>query len=195
MRIRFFILLLLPSLVLAESAKIEIPEPPPPEEAPPNPGMTSTRPLSFTEQDPQDKAWRFYENRIVEVRLRVKPEWTVMEFKEAEDVGTISFTLSRLPLVTFAVIRAPLEGPFESYVSAETLTPLYPTIQKKASVTLASRKGVLIKGIAEDGRIDESHFSTHGKSLYRVSFSAPVESWADAEKEWVEIKRGLRWLN
>jgi hypothetical protein len=177
----------------AEAPQIELP-PSLPEETTSQVLPLSAEPISTSEKDLADPNWRFYQNRIVKASLRVMAQWTVMEFKEANDSGTVSFTISRMPLITFAVVRAPLEGPFDSYVSLDALTPLYPKIQKRTPTTFAGRKGILIQGLIEDGRTDESHFSTDGKSFYRASFSAPQTAWKDAEKQFDAIKKSFRWL-
>ncbi len=151
--------------------------------------------MSESQKDPRDKTWLLYDNRVLKVHLRVKVSWSMMELREAENTGTASFTISRLPRVTFAVVRAPLEDTFEAYVSPAALTPLYPTLQKKTAASFAGRKGVLIKGVTEDGRYDESHFSSDGKTFYRVSFSAPSENWEESQELFKAIKRDFRWLD
>src|SRR6266446_7964578 len=101
----------------ADSPKIDLP-PQPPAEATPQPEGTAPteEPISTSVADPSNKNWKEYDNRIVKVHVRVRSAWTVMELKESAQVGTASFTLSRLPLVTFAVVREPLDGDLDAYV-------------------------------------------------------------------------------
>lgn len=185
-----------PTIIESASPGIELP-PSPPDESTMTTRTTvaSAEPISVTQKDPQDPAWRLYDNRIVKARLRVKPSWTVMEFKETENSGTVSYTLSRLPLVTFAIVRAPLEGPLDIYVSKEALAPLYTKVIKRRPAMVGGRKGISIQGILQDGRKDESFFATEGTSFYRVSFSAPEDAWADSEKQFEQLERDLHWKN
>jgi hypothetical protein len=186
---------LLVSFAHADSSKIELPPQPPEDstsqaqEAPPQ------EPISTSVKDPKDKSWLEYDNRIVKIHLRVNVAWTMMELKETSQSGTVSFTLSRDPLITFAVVRDILQGTFDSYVSPAALTPLYPSGFKKSKAEFAGRKSVLVEGKIEDGRQDESYFSTDGHSFYRVSFSAPKESWPVAQKQFDVLKENFRWLH
>lgn len=185
-----------PALIESASPAIELPSAPPPETTTPLRAETSAEPISVTEKDPQDPGnWRLYDNRVVKAHLRVKPSWTVMEFKESDTIGTVSFTLSRLPLVTVAIVRSPLQDTFEAYVRDESLAPLYTKILKKRPGVVGGRKGIVVVGTLEDGRQDDSHFSTDGKSFYRISFSAPADHWKDTEKQFEQIERDFRWKN
>jgi hypothetical protein len=182
-------------LAYADSPKIDLPPQPPAEttaqvEAPAPP----EQPISTSETDPNDKNWKEYDNRIVRIHVRVKSAWTAMELKESAQVGTASFTLSRLPLVTFAVVREPLQGDFDAYVSSAALTPLYPSGYREYHTVFAGRKAVRIHGTASDGRQDESYFLVAGRSLYRVSFSAPKDYWKEAETDFGGLKESFRWL-
>ena len=179
----------------AEAPKIDIPAQPAAEttnqEGKPEP---AGEPISTTVTDPKDKNWKEYDNRIIKVHLRINAAWTLMELKETSHSGTVSFTLSRLPLVTFAVTRDPLQGDFEVYVSSDALTPLYAAGFKKSKTVFAGRKSVLVRGILQDGRQDESYCASDGHSFYRVSFSAPKESWKETQKPFDGIKQSFRWL-
>src|SRR5205807_8211034 len=133
---------ILPGLIVwlsyAESPKIDLPPQPPAESTPQQEGTARPpEPISTFETDPHDKNWKEYDNRIVKAHVRVRAAWTVMEIKETRQSGTVSFTLSRLPLVTFAVTRDPLQGDFDDYVSSAALTPLYPSGFKMSRVLFA----------------------------------------------------------
>lgn len=193
MKHRWMGLILLAVVARGETPSIALP-PDMPQEPQAAATSSSPAPISETVKDLADPLWRFYDNRIVKVHLRVKADWTVMEFKEAENSGTVSFTISRLPLMTLAVVRSPLEAPLDAYLSKESLAPLYSKILTRRPGVLGKRPGTVIIGIQPDGRKDESHFSESGKSFYRVSFTAPEEDWAAAEKIFEKIENELRWL-
>ena len=118
----------------------------------------------------------------------------MMELKETSQSGTVSFTLSRLPLVTFAVVRDILQGDFDTYVSSESLTAIYPSGYKKSKSVFAGRKAILVHGKIDDGRQDESYFTSDAHTYYRVSFSAPKEAWKDAQKKFDSLHQSFRWL-
>jgi hypothetical protein len=184
---------LIASFARADSPKIDLPSQPSADQTNPKEDSAAV-PVSTLVPDPNNKEWKEYDNRIVKVHFRIHSAWTMMELKETSQSGTVSFTLSRLPLTTFAVVRDPLQGTFESYVSPEALKPLYPSGYKQSTVDFAGRKAVRVHGKIEDGRWDESYFLTSGKSFYRVSFSAPEESWKEAEKPFDNLKSSFRWL-
>jgi hypothetical protein len=149
--------------------------------------------LSYAHADPSPE-WKEYDNHIVKVHMRINAAWTTMEVKEAPQSGTASFTISRLPLVTFSVTREPMDANFETYMSSASLTPLYPTGYKKSRGAFAGRVAFITHGTATDGRWDESYFVTDGKSISQVSFSAPKESWKEAQPTFDGLKRSFRWL-
>ena len=195
MRKSWLFISLLVSFAHADPPSIDLPPQPPAEtKTPAGQPAPPAEPISTIVQDPTDKHWKEYDNRIVKVHVRVKSAWTVMELKESAHVGTASFTLSRLPLVTFAVVREPLDGDFDAYVSSAGLTPLYPSGYREYPTVFAGRKTVRIHGSAPDGRQDESYFLSADHSLYRVSFSAPKDYWKEAEKDFSELKESFRWL-
>ena len=140
------------------------------------------------------KEWKDYDNLIVKIHTQVNAAWTTMEVKETLQSGTASFTISRLPLVTFSVTREPMDGNFETYMSSASLTPLYPSGYKKTRGAFAGRVAFITHGTATDGRWDESYFVTDGKSIYQVSFSAPKDSWKEAQPQFDGLKRSFRWL-
>jgi hypothetical protein len=185
---------LLSSLACADPPKIDLPkqpsEPAATEEAAP------AEPISTIVSDENHKEWQEYDNRIVKAHVRVNSAWTVMEVKETKDSGSVSFTLARAPapLVTFAISRAPLDVPFEEWVSSPSLTSLYPSGFKKSSALFAGRKAMLVKGTAPDGRLDESYFVEHGKFITQVSFAAPPEAWKDTGPAFAALKESFRWL-
>ena len=117
-----------------------------------------------------------------------------MELKETQECGSVSFTLSRSPLVTFSITREPMTGSFEEYVSASSLTSLYPSGYQKAGSVLAGRKATRLKGTAPDGRFDESYFSAQGRFISQVSFAAPKESWKEYRPLFSALKESFRWL-
>jgi len=151
-------------------------------------------PISTVVADEQDKDWQEYDNRIVKAHVRIKTTWTVMEIKETKTSGSVSFTLSRTPLVTFSVTREPMDGSFEEYVSSSALTPIYPAGYNEARSVLAGRKAVLIKGKASDGRFDASYFVADAHSIVQVSFTAPQESWKQYQAPFAALKESFRWL-
>jgi hypothetical protein len=154
----------------------------------------AAQPISTTATDPTDKNWKEYDNRIVKAHMRINAAWTVMEVKETPQSGAVSFTISRLPLVTFSVTRQPMEANFETYMSSASLTPQYPTGYKKSRGAFAGRVAFFTQGTATDGRRDESYFVTDEKSFYQISFSAPKESWKEAQPHFDGLKRSFRWL-
>jgi 3',5'-cyclic AMP phosphodiesterase CpdA len=183
------------SLAHADSAQIDLPAQPPDESAAQTQETAPPpEPISITVQDPEHKEWKEYDNRIVKAHIRIKSSWTMMEIKETKKSGAASFTLSRVPLVTFAIVRDPLQGDFEEYISSEALTSLYPSGFKKGQTVFAGRKAVRIRGTATDNRLEESYFSTDGSSLYRVAFTAPPESWNKVQPQFDDLKRSFRWL-
>ena len=159
---------LMVSFARAESTKIDLPTQPPEESA--SQAQEASVPVSTTIEDPKDKHWKEYDNRIVKTHFRINSAWTMMELKETSQTGTVSFTLLRDPLITFAVVRDTLDGDFESYVSSEALTPVYPSGFKQSKSEFGGRKALLVQGKIEDGRHDESYFLAEGKSFYRVFF-------------------------
>src|SRR5690349_18311563 len=88
-----------------EDTTVQTEQVPPPEE-----------PISTSVPDPKNKEWREYGNRIVKAHMRINAAWTIMEVKETPQSGAVSFTISRLPLVSFSVTREPMEGEFETYM-------------------------------------------------------------------------------
>src|SRR5258706_7606634 len=97
------------------------------------------------------KEWREYDNPVVKVHMRVNAAWTIMEVKETPQSGAVSFTISRLPMVTFAVTREPMDGNFETYMSSASLTPLYPSGYRKTRGAFAGRVAFFKQGAATDG--------------------------------------------
>jgi hypothetical protein len=192
---RWLFLGLFATLAYADPPKIDLPKQPP-EAASIEDPAASSEPLSTTISDAIDQDWKEYDNRIVKAHVRVNAAWTVMEFKETQDSGSVSFTLARAPgiLVTFSITREPLDVPFEVWVSSSSLTPLYPSGYKESQTVLAGRKATLIKGTAPDGRFDESYFSAFGRFVNQVSFTAPKESWKDYDQAFAALKQSFRWL-
>ena len=121
-----------------------------------------SQPISTSTADQTEKGWKEYDNHIVKAHIRIKTAWTVMEFKETKESGSVSFTLSRAPapLVTFSISREPMQGQFEEYLTSTTLSQLYPAGHKSSPAILGGRKVVLIKGKATDDRLEENFFST-----------------------------------
>jgi hypothetical protein len=138
--------------------------------------------------------WKDYDNPIVKAHMRIKAAWTIMEVKETPQSGSVSFTISRLPMVTFSATREPMEANFETYMSSASLTPLYPSGYKKSRGAFSGRVAFITHGTATDGRWDESYFVTDGSSIYQISFSAPKESWKDAKSHFDGLKSSFRWL-
>ncbi len=183
------------SFAQAESPKIDMPLQPPDETtAQGEAGAPASQPISSSVPDPKDTKWKEYDNRIVKAHARISSSWTLMEVKETQQSGSVSFTLSRRPFATFAITREPLAGNFELYVSSESLTPLYTSGYKKAQTVFAGRKAVVIRGITRDGRLDESYFSTDGHSIFQVSFSAPEGFWKEVLPQFSDLKESFRWL-
>ena len=149
--------------------------------------------LSYARADPPPE-WKEYDNPIVKVHIRMKPAWTTMEVKETPQSGSLSFTISRLPMTTFSVTREPMDGHFDAYMSSASLTPLYPSGYKKTRGAFGGRVAFITQGTATDGRWDESYFVTDGKSIYQISFSAPKEDWKEAQPQFDGLKRSFRWL-
>ena len=154
----------------------------------------SSEPISVTTPDPSNKEWQEYSNRIVKARVRVKTAWTVIEIKETKDSGSANFRLSPNPYVSFSMTREPMTGPFEEYMSSSTLTSIYPSGFKKSKSTLAGRPAVLVKGLAEDGRMDESYFVPDGQFYTQVSFSSPQEFWKNTDSSFAALKQSFHWL-
>ena len=140
------------------------------------------------------KDWKDYDNPIVKVHMQANAAWTTMEVKETPQSGSVSFTISRLPLISFSATREPMEGNFETYMSSASLTPLYPSGYKKTRGAFAGRVAFITHGTATDGRWDESYFVTDGKSIYQISFSAPKEDWKEAQSPFDGLKSSFRWL-
>ena len=186
------------SVAHADPPKIPVPSQPPQESATePSAAQAAPEesPVSTTTRDPNDKSWRLYDNRIVKAHMRVNAAWTLMEVKETADSGSVSFTMSRLPLVTISIMRQPMDAPFETYMSSASLTPEYPAGYKKTRAVFAGQPALLTRGKAKDERFDESFFVSDGKSIYQVSFSAPQEFWKDANTQYFDpLKRSFRWL-
>ncbi len=184
---------LLVSFARADAPKIALPAQP--SEATQGEDVAqATEPISTVVKDEKDKDWQEYTNRIVKAHVRVKSAWTVMEIKETKESGSVGFTLSRTPLVTFSITREPMDGSFEEYVSSPALTSIYPTGYKETRSVLAGRKATLIKGKAADGRFDESYFIADGRAFVQISFTAPLESWKEHQSTFAAIKQSLRWL-
>src|SRR5207249_4062424 len=152
------------------------------------------QPISTTVTDPNNKEWREYDNRIVKAHMRINAAWTTMEVKETPKSGAVSFTISRLPLISFSVTREPMDADFETYMSSASLTPQYTTGYKKTRGAFAGRVAFITHGTATDGRWDESYFVTDGKSITQVSFSAPKEDWKQAQTPFDGLKQSFRWL-
>src|SRR5882724_8383297 len=158
MKKRWLLLPLVVSCAFADPQKIDLPAQPPEDTAAPASEQAAPpAPISNTVVDPKDKNWREYDNNIVKAHMRVNVAWTMMEIKETKKSGTASFTLSRMPLVTFVVVRDPLEGDFSEYLSSAALTPLYPTGYKKSAGGFAGKRAVIIRGKATDDRMEESY--------------------------------------
>ncbi len=155
-----------------------------------------SEPISETVAIPDTKEWKEYDNRIVKAHVRIKSKWVMMEIKETKDNGAVSFTLSRSPgpLVTVEITRQPMDAPFEEWISSASLTPLYASGYKESRTQFAGRKATLIKGIAKDGRMDESYFVPQGGSISQISFTAPPEAWKDYEQAFAALKASFRWL-
>ncbi len=183
------------SFAYADPPKIELPTQPPEDTtAQVEAAGAQAEPMSISVPDPKNRDWKEYDNRIVKAHVRVQTAWLMMEVKETRESGSVSFTLSRLPMVTFAVSREPMAGDFDLYLSSASLTPLYPVGFKKSPASFAGRGAVLVRGKGRDGRLDESYFSTDGHSIYQVSFSAPEADWKDALSPFAGLKESFRWL-
>jgi hypothetical protein len=183
-------LILLAAFAYADPPKIDLPATQPP---PDNAAASPSEAISVVTPDDTNRDWQFYDNRIVKAHAHVKTAWTVMEIKETKDSGSVSFTLSRLPLVTFSITREPLAAPFEEYVSSSSLTSLYPTGFEEGHSTLAGRKALLVKGKSSDGRWDESYF-VPGTGFYtQVSFTMPKEAQKDFQNSFAALKDSFRW--
>src|SRR5262245_4927265 len=103
---------LLASLVHADPPKIALPTSPSENANVDTPAAATDEPISTVVTDQSNKDWQEYNNRIVKAHVRVKTAWTMMEIKETKSSGSVSFTLSRTPLVTFAITREPMQGSF-----------------------------------------------------------------------------------
>ncbi len=178
---------------LADSPQITLPAPAS-ETGEVRQSTAAAEPISTEMFDPNDKNWKEYDNRIVKVHARVKSAWTVIEIKETNESGSVTFRLSRLPFATFSVTREPMTGSFEEYVSSPTLTSIYPSGYKQSRQRLAGRQAVRVKGIGSDGRMDESYFVADHGFYSQVSFSAPEDSWNTFNPSFAALKESFRWL-
>ena len=186
-----------------EQPKIKLPAPPADATtAAPvsNPLQNKEPPVDATPPDPTktpaaEREWKQYKNTQIGIELRVKSDWTLIEYKDASGAATAGFSIAKYPKVSFNVQRQPLTTSFEDWISTTSLASLYTSMRGEAKPSsFAGKKGVIVKGTLRNGRFDESYFCPAGKFVYQISFTAPEDAWKDYQKTFDGIKESFHWL-
>jgi len=140
--------------------------------------------------------WKDYANTRVGVQLRVQSSWQQIELKDGPQTGMVAFNLSQKPdpFVSLSVQRQKVDIPFADYTSPEILDQLFQPGYVRTKTEFAGRSCVKVVGLGkDDGRRQESYYSSQPPFIDDITFAAPPENWKDFAPELDAVKKTIRW--